>query len=155
MIQEIAWTLAATVTPFIELRGGIPLGILEFGLDPLFTFLVVVVVNALLFFPIFFVLRLFYDKFLSRIQIFNRYLDSVRRRGKPKVDKYGFLGLVLLVGIPLPVTGVYTATILSWLLGMDWRKAFPAIALGVVMAGVIVLLITLGVIEGWRVFTKG
>jgi uncharacterized membrane protein len=38
---------------------------------------------------------------------------------------------------------------------MDWRKAFPAIALGVVMAGVIVLLITLGVIEGWRVFTKG
>lgn len=154
MIQEIAWTLAITLAPITELRGGIPVGI-SLGLDPLFTFLLVVVANALLFFPIFFVLRLFYDKFLSRIQIFNRYLDSVRRRGKPKVDKYGFLGLVLLVGIPLPVTGVYTATILSWLLGMDWRKAFPAIALGVVMAGVIVLLITLGVIEGWRVFTKG
>jgi len=154
VIQEIAWTLAITLAPITELRGGIPVGI-SLGLDPLFTFFMAIVANALLFFPIFFVLRLFYDKFLSRIQIFNRYLDSVRRRGKPKVDKYGFLGLVLLVGIPLPVTGVYTATILSWLLGMDWRKAFPAIALGVVMAGVIVLLITLGVIEGWRVFTKG
>jgi len=127
---------------------------ISLGLDPLFTFFVAVVANALLLFPIFFALRLFYDKFLSRIQIFNRYLDSVRRRGKPKVDKHGFLGLALLVAIPLPVTGVYTATILSWLLGMDWKKAFVPIALGVVVAGIIVLLITLGVIGGWRVFTK-
>ena len=154
MIQEIALTLVVTLAPITELRGGIPVGI-SLGLDPLFTFFVAVVANALLFFPIFFALRLFYDKFLSRIQIFNRYLDSVRRRGKPKVDKYGFLGLALLVAIPLPVTGVYTATILSWLLGMDWRKAFVPIALGVVVAGIIVLLITLGVIGGWRVFTKG
>ena len=153
MIQEIALTLVVTLAPITELRGGIPVGI-SLGLDPLFTFFVAVVANALLFFPIFFALRLFYDKFLSRIQIFNRYLDSVRRRGKPKVDKYGFLGLALLVAIPLPVTGVYTATILSWLLGMDWRKAFVPIALGVVVAGIIVLLITLGVIGGWRVFTK-
>jgi len=154
VIQEIALTLVVTLAPITELRGGIPVGI-SLGLDPLFTFFVAVVANALLFFPIFFALRLFYDKFLSRIQIFNRYLDSVRRRGKPKVDKYGFLGLALLVAIPLPVTGVYTATILSWLLGMDWRKAFVPIALGVVVAGIIVLLITLGVIGGWRVFTKG
>lgn len=154
MIQEIALTLVVTLAPITELRGGIPVGI-SLGLDPLFTFFVAVVANALLFFPIFFALRLFYGKFLSRIQIFNRYLDSVRRRGKPKVDKYGFLGLALLVAIPLPVTGVYTATILSWLLGMDWRKAFVPIALGVVVAGIIVLLITLGVIGGWRVFTKG
>jgi uncharacterized membrane protein len=154
VIQEIALTLVVTLAPITELRGGIPVGI-SLGLDPLFTFFVAVVANALLFFPIFFALRLFYGKFLSRIQIFNRYLDSVRRRGKPKVDKYGFLGLALLVAIPLPVTGVYTATILSWLLGMDWRKAFVPIALGVVVAGIIVLLITLGVIGGWRVFTKG
>ena len=61
----------------------------------------------------------------------------------------------MLVGIPLPVTGVYTATFVGWLLGMDWKKAFPAIGLGVVIAGTIVLLVTLGVIEGWRVFTAG
>jgi uncharacterized membrane protein len=51
----------------------------------------------------------------------------------------------LFVAVPLPLTGAYTGTILAWLLGMDWRKAFAAVGLGVIVAGVIVLLITLGV----------
>jgi uncharacterized membrane protein len=147
VIQKIALTVAVTLSPIFELRGGIPLGI-SLGLNPLFTFLIAIIANALLFFPIFFALRLFYDKLLSRSQIFHHYLDSVRRKGNPKVAKYGFLGLTLLTGIPLPATGVYTATILSWLVGMNWRKAFPAIALGVVIAGIIVFLAILGVIEG-------
>jgi uncharacterized membrane protein len=70
------------------------------------------------------------------------------------VDRYGFLGLALFVAIPLPLTGAYTGTILAWLLGTDWRKAFPAVALGVLVAGIVVLLVTLGVIEGWKIFTK-
>jgi uncharacterized membrane protein len=144
MIREIALTLLATVAPISELRGGIPLGI-SLGLDPLFTFFIAVVANALIFFPVFFALRLFYDKVLFRIPLFDRYLDSLRKRGKPKVDKYGFWGLALFVAVPLPLTGAYTGTILAWLLGMDWKKAFPAIGLGVIVAGVVVLLITLGV----------
>ena len=154
MTKDIVWVLLATVSPISELRGGIPLGI-SLGLDPWLTFFIAVVANALIFFPVFFALRLFYDKLLCRIQLFNRYLESLRKRGKPKVDKYGFWGLALFVAVPLPLTGAYTGTILAWLLGMDWRKAFPAVALGVVVAGIIVLLITLGVIEGWKVFTKG
>jgi uncharacterized membrane protein len=63
------------------------------------------------------------------------------------VEKYGFLGLTLFVAVPLPITGAYTGTILAWLVGMDWRKAFPSVALGVMIAGGIVLLITLGVIS--------
>ena len=146
MTKEIALTLLATVLPISELRGGIPLGI-SLGLDPLFTFFLAIIANALIFFPIFFALRFFYDKLLYRIPLFDKYLDVVRKRGKPKVEKYGFLALTLFVAIPLPITGVYTGTILAWLLGMDWRKAFPAVGLGVIVAGVVVLLITLGVIE--------
>jgi len=146
MTREIALTLLTTVLPISELRGGIPLGI-SLGLDPLFTFFMAIIANALIFFPLFFALRLFYDKVLSRIPLFDKYLDSVRKRGKPKVDKYGFWGLALFVAIPLPVTGVYTGTALTWLLGMDWKKAFPAVGLGVIVAGVVVLLITLGVIR--------
>jgi len=145
MIREIAWVLLATVSPISELRVGIPLGILEFGLDPLLTFCIAVIANALIFFPVFFALRLFYDKVLFRIPLFDRYLDSLRNRGKPKVEKYGFWGLTLFVAIPLPITGAYTGTILAWLLGMDWKKAFPAVGLGVIVAGVVVLLITLGI----------
>jgi uncharacterized membrane protein len=144
MTRAIALTLLATVLPISELRGGIPLGI-SLGLNPWFTFFIAVVVNALIFFPIFFILRLFYDKVLSRIPLFDRYLDSLRKRGKPRVDKYGFWGLFLFVAVPLPLTGAYTGTILAWLLGMDWKKAFPAVGLGVIVAGIIVLLITLGV----------
>ena len=146
MTKEIALTLLTTVLPISELRGGIPLGV-SLGLDPLFTFSIAIIANALMFFPIFFALRLFYDKLLSRIPLFNKYLDILRKRGKPKVDKYGFWGLIFFVAIPLPITGVYTGTVLAWLLDMDWKKAFPAVGLGVIVAGVVVLLITLGVIS--------
>ena len=153
MTREIALTLLITILPISELRGGIPLGI-SLGLDPLFTFFIAIIANALIFFPIFFALRLFYDKVLSRIPLFDKYLDSVRKIGKPKVEKYGFWGLTLFVAIPLPITGAYTGTILAWLLSMDWRKAFPAIGIGVVIAGIIVLLGTLGVIEVFNIFIK-
>ena len=146
MAKEIALTLLTTVLPISELRGGIPLGV-SLGLDPLFTFFIAIIANALMFFPIFFALRLFYDKLLSRIPLFNKYLDILRKRGKPKVDKYGFWGLTFFVAIPLPITGVYTGTALAWLLGIDWKKAFPAVGLGVIVAGVVVLLITLGIIS--------
>ena len=147
MTSEIAWVLLVTVSPISELRGGIPLGILQYGLDPSFTFFIAVIANALIFFPIFFALRLFYDKLLYRIPLFDKYLDNLRKRGKPIVEKHGFWGLTLFVAIPLPITGAYTGTILAWLVGMNWKKAFPAVGLGVIVAGVVVLLITLGVIS--------
>jgi len=152
-IWDIAKFLLATVSPISELRGGIPLGI-RLGLLPWSVFLIAVVVNALIFFPIFFVLPLLHDKFLTRIPLFDKYLDSLRKRGEPKVDKYGFWGLLFFVAVPLPLTGVYTATILAWLLEMDWRRAFPPIAIGVVIAGVIVLLSYLGVVEIINIFVK-
>jgi len=152
MTREIAWVLLITILPISELRGGIPLGILHYGLDPLFVFSLAIIANALIFFPIFFSLRLFYSKILSRISLFDRYLDSLRRRGKPKADKYGSWGLLFFVAIPLPITGVYTATALAWLLDMDWRKAFPPVGIGVVIAGIIVLLGTLGIVEVFDIF---
>jgi len=145
-LGDIARFVLVTASPISELRGGIPLGI-SLGLDPWFTFFVAIAVNTAIFFPVFFILRLFYDKFLFRIPLFGRYLASLRKRGKPIVDKYGFWGLFLFVAVPLPFTGAYTGTILAWLLGVNWRKAFPAVGLGVVVAGVIVFLITLGAIS--------
>jgi uncharacterized membrane protein len=145
MIEKIAQVLLATILPISELRGGMWLGIVTFGLDPLLVFSVAVIANILMFFPIFFALHLFYDRVLYRVPLFDRYLANLRKRGKPKVDKYGFWGLALFVAVPLPLTGAYTGTILAWLLDVDWRKAFPAVGLGVFVAGIVVLLVTLGV----------
>ena len=144
MAEKIGWVLLASVSPISELRVGIPLGI-SLGLEPWFTFLITVIANALIFFPVFFALRLFYEKVLFRIPLFDKYLDNLRKRGKPIVDKHGFWGLALYVAVPLPLTGAYTGTILAWLLGIDWKKASAAVGLGVLIAGIVVLLIALGV----------
>jgi len=145
MTKELGLVLLATLSPISELRGGIPLGILKFEMDPLLVFVVAVVANALIFLPVFLVLCLFYDRLLCRIPLFNKYLHNLRRTGEPVVNRYGFWGLLLFVAVPLPLTGAYTGTILAWLLGMDWKKAFPAVALGVLVAGLIVFLATLSV----------
>lgn len=66
------------------------------------------------------------------------------------VDRYGLVGLALLVGIPLPFTGVYTATLAGWSLGYNYKEAILPIAIGVVIAGGIVTALTLGAVELWR-----
>ena len=53
------------------------------------------------------------------------------------IEKYEFWGLVAFVGIPLPGTGAWTGALIAALLGIRFRKAFPAIVLGLVVATVI------------------
>ncbi len=149
MLEKIILVLLATLTPVSELRGGIPLG-LSLGLDPILTFSIAVLANALLFLPVFFGLELFYERLLSKWKPFHLYLERARKRGQPWVDRYSFLGLTLFVAVPLPGTGAYTGTIISWLLGMDPKRAFFAIFFGVILAGVKVLLATLGIINWIR-----
>ena len=61
------------------------------------------------------------------------------------VTKYGFIGLCILVAIPLPGTGAWTGSLVAAFLDMRLKQAIPSIALGVVIAGLIVSVITYGV----------
>jgi len=148
-MSDVLLVLLASASPISELRGGIPLGI-ALGIDPAVTFLLSVSTNILVFFPVRLFLVAFYRTVLTRLPLFDRYLNSVRARGHPMVAKYGLLGLALFVAVPLPVTGAYTGTVLSWLLNMDWKRSFLGVAIGVVIAGVIVLCVTLGIVAGVR-----
>lgn len=144
--------LAVAVTNFLpiaELRGGIPLGV-ALGLDPIFAILFSVFVNSLVFFPVFFGLALLYDKFLFKWKFLNKFLERSRKKGKPYVDKYGLIGLAIFVGIPLPLTGAWTGTIIAWVLGLNWKKSFLAVTLGVIIAGTIVGAIILGILTGLK-----
>jgi uncharacterized membrane protein len=145
--HEVLAVLIASASPISELRGGIPLGI-ALGLQPVDVFVLSVVTNILIFFPARAVLALFYRGVLRRLPLFDRYLLRVRRTGAPAIEKYGLLGLVLFVGIPLPFTGAYTGTVLSWLLAMDVKRSFLGVVGGVLVAGVIVMGITLGLVHG-------
>lgn len=146
MLEKIFYVFLATITPLSELRGGIPLGI-SLGLDPLFTFFLTVLINGLLYFPVIFILNKFYDNFFSKWNLFKLYLSRTRYKGKPWIDKFGFLGLALFVAIPFPLSGVYTGTVLSWLLGMNFKKTILAIYLGVFLVGFKILMATLGFIS--------
>ena len=60
------------------------------------------------------------------------------------VQKYGPLGLLIFVAIPLPGTGAWTGALVAAMMEMRLKRAFPAIAIGVVIAGVIVSVVTYG-----------
>ena len=136
--------IGLSMLPISELRGGIPLA-LAYGFSPLSAFLICTLANILII-PIVFI---FLDKinvlFLhikSYRTFFHKYLERSRQKLHKKVEKYGYLGLMIFVAIPLPITGAYTGILGAWALGMDKKKAFAYIALGVILAGIIVTLIS-------------
>lgn len=142
------WTLVMTLamTPFSELRGAIITGI-GIGLNPMLVFWVAVVFNTILFFPIFFGLKIFYRGLLSRIKIIEQIVNNSRAKIEPYVKKYGPLGMIIFVGIPFPFSGVWTASIAAWILGMEWKNAAVSVAIGVMISGIIILSGTLGFIR--------
>jgi len=151
MFEATGMVIIANLLPTLEQVGGIPIG-LALGLDPFYTLLVSLSVNCILFFPVYFGLKLFYDKIFSRIRLFNKYLEKVRNKGKPYVDKYGILGLTVFISLPTPLTGTYTASILSWFLNLDWKKSFIAIAIGSTIGGLIILAGSLGILNILKLF---
>ncbi|RLI97548.1 MAG: hypothetical protein DRO99_02910 [Candidatus Aenigmatarchaeota archaeon] len=143
MASDILPVIITTMLPIAELRGGIPLGI-ALGLDPLSVILTAIIVNCLIFFPIYFGLRFLYQDFFSRFGWARYLIERVRKRASPYVERYGTAGIILFVGIPAPVTGAWTGTGIAWLMGLDWKKSFLAICLGVVMSATIVSIVVLG-----------
>ena len=146
MIEESIAVIIANILPTLEQIGGIPLGI-ALGLDPIYSFLLSLTVNTLLFFPVYFGLKLFYDNVFSKIDIFNKYLERARKKGKPYVDKYGVWGLAFFISFPTPFTGTYTASMVSWIIDLDWKKSVLAIFVGSAIGGLIILVSTLGFLE--------
>lgn len=128
------------MSPISELRGGIPLGV-ALDYHPLLVYLVAVLFNILVYFPI----RYMLDK-IGGIVVKLPLVESARNRGRRMVSRYGLWGLCLFVAIPLPITGVYTATLVSWSLKYKYHEAILPIAIGVLIAGGIVTAMSLGVI---------
>lgn len=127
-------TVFLTLVPIAELRGGIPFGIAS-GFDPRWLVPFLIFVNSLIYPPY----RLLLDKGLSRVGFVERQVAKVRAKGERYIGKYGFWGVVIFVGIPLPFSGVYTGTLVSWIFKLDFKRSYLAILLGCVMAGSIVV----------------
>jgi uncharacterized membrane protein len=134
--------------PIFELRGALPVAINLFGFPWYYALFLSILGNML---PVPFLL-LFWDgisNFLVRIGIFQRYLKWLfqrTRRQSFNIAKYKFIGLLVFVAVPVPFTGAWTASLVAIVLGMKFWPAFWSIFGGVIVAGVIVMALSL---MGW------
>ena len=145
---KLLLTFATAMVPVIELRGAIPVGIAA-GLPPAVACAAAILGNLL---PVPFIMLLARRVFnwLRDTRLFGPKIVWLERRVHLKgriVRKYRLLGLVVLVAIPLPGTGAWTGALVASLLDIRLRNALPAILLGLVIAGVLITLLTLGVVR--------
>ena len=148
-IKEII-VFIISMCPILELRGGLIAASL-LGMDPWLSYIVCMIGNII---PIPFILWLI-NKILnfmrnSKIKKINRIailLDKKVEKHKGQIEKYGYWGLVLFVGIPLPGTGAWTGCLIASVLEMDKKKSFLAALFGVFIASVIMMLLSFGILS--------
>lgn len=136
-----------SMLPIVELRGGlIAASILH--IDFIKAFIICFIGNIL---PVPFILLLIEKIFylLKKWKPTKKLVTKIEKKTykkKDQITKYGYLGLLLFVGIPLPGTGAWTGTLLAVLLNLDKKKSFIFISLGVLLAGIIMSIISYGIL---------
>ena len=138
-----------SLLPILELRGGlIAASLLDL---PMWTSLLVCIIANIIIIPFILFLMERIIKLLSHIKLFKDFFDWWQRKALKKkdiIEKYGYIGIMLFVAIPLPGSGAWTGCLLSVLLGLDKKKSFLAALLGVVIAAVIMLIFSYGILKG-------
>lgn len=138
------FTMLVSMIPIIELRGGIPFGV-ALGLPYYLAFPFAVLGNILPAPFIIVYIRKIFMLMRRYIPKLNGMVDKLEQKAHlkgQKVSKYKYIGLWLFVAIPLPGTGAWTGSLAAAFLDMRLRKAFPAVVLGVITAGCIMLTLT-------------
>lgn len=156
MFWKILLVFLVSMVPLIELRGAVPLAIgMEIGL-PEWAVLIIAAVGNILPVPL---IYLFAQKVLkwgekSRWKPFRNFCVFCLEKGKKAGDKLlkkaksgVYFALFLFIAIPIPGTGAWTGTLAASILDLDFKKTMLAIISGVLVAGVIMLLVSLGVFK--------
>lgn len=136
-----------SMVPILELRGGL-LAASVLNINIVRAVWICVIGNII---PVPFILFLITPVFnwLKRTRTFRPLVEKLESRALGKseqIEKYQFWGLVLFVGIPLPGTGAWTGSLIASLLGMKFKKAFPAVLLGIAVACVIMSIVSYGLL---------
>ncbi len=155
-LHTVLYSILLSLLPISELRGAIPYALSQ-GMPIVSTYLICVGINILVGPLVFLFLstlhRIFYFLRFYR-NIFDKIVKRSRKRVEEKIDRFGYLGLVIFVAIPLPITGAYTGALGAWVLGMKKRKSCVAIATGVIIAGFIVTMVSVLSIKALNIFLK-
>lgn len=146
-IRHLLYVFVISMVPVIELRGAIPVGL---GLGEQFwpVFIAAMIGNL---FPVPFLIlftRRVFDWLRAKSKKLEHLVGKMEHKAASKEDllkKYELLGLCILVAIPLPGTGAWTGSLVAAVFDIRLKHAFPAIALGVLIAGIIVSVVSYGV----------
>tara|TARA_B100001142_G_scaffold65922_1_gene65507 strand:- start:21978 stop:22451 length:474 start_codon:yes stop_codon:yes gene_type:complete len=129
-----------SMLPITELRGSIPWGIKFYSLSVYEIVLISIIGNILIGVLILYAIGpIMY--ILSKNNLFKNFLNYIFKRTKKKGKMIYFLkfyGLILFVGIPMPLTGVWTGSLAAFLFGLSRKKSIIAITLGVLISSFIV-----------------
>lgn len=142
-----------SMLPIAELRGGIPLA-LSTGIPPIQAYLIGVGGNTVPVLPLLLGLK-YALKIIKKHRQLEKIFNGFKKKSQNKkelIHRYGIGGIVLLVAIPLPVTGAWTGSLVSFLLSIPIKYAFFAIFAGICLAGLIVLFATLGILSIGKLF---
>lgn len=138
-----------SMLPIVELRGALPMAINLFKMPWPKAFLISFLGNLI---PVPFIFWLLNPavRLLSKIKFMKKFFEwlfeRTRRKGNKLIEKYEEIGLLAFVAIPLPGTGAWTGILIAFLFGLDFKKSFSVITIGVFIAGVIVTCLCL---LGW------
>ena len=143
VLTREALAFVISMVPILELRGGLIFSSAA-GIDMWKAIPICVIGNLI---PVPFILLLITRIFswLKKTKVFRPMVEKLENKAmskKDQIEKYEFWGLVLFVGIPLPGTGAWTGSLIAALLDMKFRKAFPAVIIGVCLATVIMTTIS-------------
>jgi len=150
MIDIIKIFLISTL-PIIELRGAIPIGIIEYKIPFQIVFFIAIFGNI---FPIFFIawfmekfIRKRFDNNLKLPKLLHLKLLNTEKKAKNNIEKIGEIALIPFVAIPLPLTGAWTGILVAFIFKIPYKRAIPLIFIGLIISGIIVTLSTLGLIK--------
>jgi uncharacterized membrane protein len=142
-------TFLIAMLPIGELRASVPIAVGVFNLSPSYALLWSILGNTV---PIIFLLFFLepFSRFLIRhSKILSKFFDwlfaRTRKKHTKKFERWGALALISLVAIPLPFTGGWTGALAAFVFGVPFKKAFPLIFLGIIIAGVIVTVTVSGI----------
>ena len=142
---NILKTIGISMIPVVELRGAIPIATTTYHMSFAHAFLFAYLGNCIVIPPVILLTRGIFD-FLKKHFAFMRgivgWLENLIMKKGEKAMKYAELGLLLFVAIPIPGTGAWTGAMIAALLNIRLKIATPIIAVGVLIAGIIVMSVT-------------
>ena len=157
MFWKILIVLIISMIPLVELRGAIPVAVgMDLGL-PEWLVLIIAIIGNIIPVPI---IYFFARKFLEwgskkKWKPLKQFCDFCLKKGQKagnkllkKAGNYGtYFALFAFVAIPIPGTGAWTGTLAASILNLDFKKTVISITSGILVAGLIMLLVSLGLFK--------